>query len=742
MACEKFIISIYDTSLIAVGGPEPINFAGKGTVQLLYDGGDDKLINLFNSRLAFSLEVPLENSTEDLYYEDLFTGDEYKYKVVVTNENAAILWSGFMLPDSYNEPYTTGTFYVNFLATDGIGKLKGKLLDKIGWYKWDWYEARHSIIKAIADCLQLTNLELEIKVDPSIENEIAGRRLDKVFVNGGTWFDAAAKRGQSAYDILEDLITEIGCVLFQQDNYWYIMGINTRSAAQTVFNRYDYLGVYIADTINNINHGKYVNWNASPQVALVPPYKEIIINTGLDDALSLFPKDIVRQDWQKQEALQSPPPVSYWKPNSPAQNPVQLTARLGNEKWEVNNDWPTYQGNSIKLTGVLAADVVTHIPSENTIMSNYLSLKKPVYVNGGEGETLDVKINIKTWWPIPANHDWVNTVDNDIIRFAILLDGVVIASNKPGYTGRENYFLENYESIIAKNGFTNSEITSVFDFTDVEIPSNGYLDFHFYHPGDAEGAGVVSVMEYYAISELEIKYNPIEGKTFTKRREIDFTKTKELSIKHGDTVLSGIDNNFIIQELIPETELDEIPTIGAGVIPGHGHSLRIDGGGYFSILLANKDSLYFRRITSDYPEYLNEVELFIKDGNYYIRIVFPDGHLPNIAGELLVRPLTAGDPQTPAYRDYRESWKKSTNDNGYDRYGNVLAELMHDIHHHTMVTMEGTSKRMVWPLDMIRYNFNNKVKSFVPTRLTLTPGENETKVTAIEYINENVQDYE
>lgn len=745
MACYHFIISIYDTSLVSTGGPEPINFSAKNDVQLIYEGGDEKLFNLFNSRLEFSLEVNYNDSTSSLYYESLFTGNETKYKVVVTDDSDSILWSGFMLPESYQEPFTTGTFYVKFIATDGVSRLKGKdLKDYNSFYPLSWYKARHSIIKVIADCLKLTGLNLAIRVDPAIENEGAGRRLDKIFISGGTWLKDENET-DDAFTILEAVLLEIGCVLFQQDNYWYIIGLNTRSNGQTIFNNYDVNGVYINDSNNTVNKAKYIDWFSTPTITMLPPYEKISVELGLEENGDLFPENMVVQDWTKIQQPQDPPRAEFWQATGGIFNGVEFKPYLYNEKWEGINDWPTYVDEPIKLKGIVGAPYLSGIQNDQWYLGKYLHLKNTPWISGGNGETLSWEFEIVTWWPNPGSHNWQTTVNNTIIQFSILIDNVVVASNVPGFNGREKYFLENESELMTQDNFNLEKITSKFVFNDFTVPNNGNLDIRIYHPGDAEDAGIGAIMEYFIVPKFEMIYNNVDqGNLFERQRDIDFTKTKDLTLAHGDSLLDRQPNNFIIQDLIPLNDFTEINTVSYGDVGNYGWSILLEDVNEYLTLQNHANRIFYKRFGSDYYEFVNNYELFTDSPGgttyYYIKITFLDGFKPNPTGQLLVRG-SAGDPQTNLVKSYRQKWRKSTNSNGYGRYGYALAELMHDIYFKSIITMEGSSYKLFWPLDLLAYNLNNTTKKFLTTRLTLIPGENSTNITAIEFINENVEDY-
>ena len=119
---ECVTISVYDTTLPDVGvGLVPVNIAGANTCKLVYEGSEDKFLTIMSSALEFSMEVNVSKQPDtDLFYESLFTGDEKRFSVILTDQDDVVLWKGFLLPDEYGEPYEAGTFYPGFTATDGI----------------------------------------------------------------------------------------------------------------------------------------------------------------------------------------------------------------------------------------------------------------------------------------------------------------------------------------------------------------------------------------------------------------------------------------------------------------------------------------------------------------------------------------------------------------------------------------------------------------------------------------------
>ena len=89
--------------------------------ELLYNGQEDHFGHLFTSELSFNVLVTTNN---DAHFLHLFTGSETKYKVnleLFVNNVPSVVWEGFLLPELFNEPLKDEGYFVEFVATDGIG---------------------------------------------------------------------------------------------------------------------------------------------------------------------------------------------------------------------------------------------------------------------------------------------------------------------------------------------------------------------------------------------------------------------------------------------------------------------------------------------------------------------------------------------------------------------------------------------------------------------------------------------
>ncbi|MAM27421.1 MAG: hypothetical protein CMC13_00200 [Flavobacteriaceae bacterium] len=713
---ECISISIYDTTVPAIR-PIPENFAEKGSCKLYYDGGDTKLVNLMASRLEFAMEVDYSQSLNSLFYDHLFTGNETKFKTIVRDQDDNTLWEGFLLPDEYSEPFTTGTFFIDLTATDGLARLKGKKFSDA------WYRARHSYTKILADCLKKTGLALDIYLSPAIENVAPNAgRWDSIFIDGASWGDETSKA--DCYEILEAVLKETACTLFQQNGRWYVEGYNRRSKNPASYYHIDADGVYVSDVANAVLSTTYNDWNASPQITLKPPYKEVIVNSGVSDVNPLFPEDIVVQPWTKTSDTDEFPLPKYWKGTG-------ITPILGSM---IASPIPEYDGEDLQVQSFISAAGIYEEANDAQVYNNYISFKNPVYVKGGNGEKLSIKITLST---VYADTFFDDPPTVDTLVYDILLGGTSIISNRKNFTSRDNY-LPDFDKTEISSTF--GKATSTLVIEDYRLKQSGFLDVRIHHPYSKYTGQPVQ------IEVLEINYIDQQQKTFSKRRDIDFTQTETLDIKHGDSVLDKVKNNFIYQPVIPEAEFTEVPFGQTYAYDGDNNPLG------WGLLVANETDylrvitqptkIYLQRIDSDFPEYVQSVR-WINAGQYYIFLDLPDGHIVRTGDRLLVRESgAAGDPQTATLHNYREQWRKTTHQRHAQRFGYILSEMIHDNYPTGLVMFEGTTAGLVFPLSLTGYEVGEGFRRWIPLRLELIFGENETRATFIEFKNEKVRDYE
>ena len=83
----------------------------RASPKLIYNGSDDNLQHLMTTELRFNMLV---RDSRNATFWHLFTGSETRYKVVVEAEekgNITTLFTGFLLPEQFEEPYDSGGFF-------------------------------------------------------------------------------------------------------------------------------------------------------------------------------------------------------------------------------------------------------------------------------------------------------------------------------------------------------------------------------------------------------------------------------------------------------------------------------------------------------------------------------------------------------------------------------------------------------------------------------------------------------
>lgn len=716
ISIECISISVYDTQSPQVNDEYIQDYAEKGSVKIIYDGDDTKFQTLFASRCEFSLEVGHLFPNTDLFYEYLASGDETRYKVIVRDQDENTLWEGFILPDEYSEPYTTGTFWVNFTSTDGLGRLKGATLDST------FYTAKHSISKTICDCLKNTGLELELWVSPSFKNTGAGLRWDQLFVDGSAYINESSKT--NCYDILDGILLEMGCTLWQQENKWYIIGINKRGLESPVYQHYDKDGVFIEEIQPSTYGATTIGWDATPDVSVLPAFKQVTVTVGVDTINPIFPEDIVIQSWTKTGTTTQykDPLVKYWKGTGLT---PELTYRAGLPE-------PTYQGTDITINSWVSAFNLYQNPTNQQILDNYISLATPPYLKGGEGQKITFNMKLSA---VLANPFGNNATDDNMV-YTVYLNNTIIFSNRQGFINRDAYRLE-----FTSQGYTASSevITGELLVEDFILPESGYLDIRIHH------INFGYVQQAIAISHLSLVYDAAIENVFVKRREIVSTKTQEITTFHGDSSLDNIDHAIIYQPFMSSGEFTQILFSAFFLYDSSGDPVGWALGvtlSNYSSLQSNSDRIYVKRENSDFYEYITDIVFYTDSGNYYVLIRFHDGYQVKVTDQLLIRTATGGNPQTTAIRNNREQWQKATNNTGIQRMGEILAETYHDVYYRQQIFFEGDVKGLVFPLNPLAFYFAGALRKWFPVRIEMEPGENTSRISIMQYSDQKVTDYE
>lgn len=716
---ETISISIYDTTLPQVSEENILDFAEKGSIHWVYDGGDNKFLTMMASRLEFDMEVSIEESLDVLVYDYLFTGNETRYSVIMRDQDENVLWRGFLIPEEYVEPYDKATFFIHFTATDGLGRLRGHTLPQ------SFYRARQSVIKVIADCLKKTGLELEIWLDGSIHNKKAEGLWETLFVDAQQWF--TEETPANCYDILNALLEEIGATIFQQNDRWYIVPWNRRGSTNTFsMRKYTKDGIPVNYT-SVAPEQKPVLWYATPSISIKAPFREVTVDTGISESVSVFPEDVVEQKVSITETLITLPQdiyPAYWTSET-----LDLFLFDTSQYF-----YPEYLGEPLDFVWSPTFWRKYGVQEYPANLNYYMTLKNPEYVK--EGGFLDIELEIRSSYEASGD---ASGIDDDKIMYEILLDNETIISNKPGWAKRELYKLK-FDNQLP---YGDSPIISsgVLSLKDYELTDSGYINIRIYYGVNAYGNSPF----FLTVPKLNVNYKQAKI-VFKKRRNIDFTFKNAVSIFHGDSVIPLETRSFVYQPVIPEADFIELQfAAGYEFDPTRnnrplGWCLFFESAS-FDLVFDNKYQLYVIRENSDFPEYIKEVA-FLDVGYDLVKVTLPDGYLIRESDRFLIRTTGfPGDPQITSYIEAREQWEKTVYSGNGGRLGDVLAETYHDLQPESMITMEGNLKGLVQPLDVMQFELKNTQRNFIPIRIDMLPNENQTSITMVEYKNQSVGGY-
>lgn len=188
--------------------------------------GQRLVINLISNG-AFTLESLY--SEEDDFYRIEFYRDE------------KIVFIGFVVQDDCSEDYQDAPYIITLEAIDNLGIIKD-----IEFLKMDEspFEFQNLLIDYISTCLRKTGLELPIRAYYNLYEEGSGT-VKHTFNNIKTHalsFQKDEDTFLSCYEVLERLLSSLGCYLFQTHGRWNIVRIQEMQKEVVDFTEFSYDG--------------------------------------------------------------------------------------------------------------------------------------------------------------------------------------------------------------------------------------------------------------------------------------------------------------------------------------------------------------------------------------------------------------------------------------------------------------------------------------------------------------------
>lgn len=753
----------------------PINeeFAERGSLQLKYNGSDDRGQYMMASELNFSMEV---NDASDLAFQHLFTGNETNYEVILTNESDLVIWRGFILPEQYEEPYEHKLLYVNFTATDGLARLKGKYLPTA------FYSQRHSVITVLQRCLALTNLNLPILFAPSLKNDSPDIEDDwnKIYIDMATYKSNSDKL-DDCYKIIDALLETLGCSLFVYQDQWYITGHNRYRLPDGVtpsINYYKYSAAGEPDgRVDMLIEPVTIQLEATPQISLLPPFQLVTAEWDVDERENVLPEDIISQPYEDLAEWQNPPPVVHWVTSAAG---LQVGREvLGTRRLPLS--YGNYVGSNAAI-GVAEADRRSNIISSGEFVAleyysitpvdnagYYMELEQPIYLKS-EPDFLDIDITMVGLFDYIDNSGPFGVVDeadygNQNFNYEILYDGVTMISNLPGYVDREGYLLEiSYEGTAVNDAEDPKRIVGKLSLKEMQLPTpGGLLQVRIYALGNPQNN-----IKAYAVgcSQLSIKYTADEEQVTDVTRNIDWTTQYDIDLTHGDNVNDLSDSHFTLNSVdtnnenyteyqpLAKTELYD------GFVPPYNaiDYIEVSSATYTALqdAITNGDTIYgikngsttYEEIKTVYPSNYQgtfNFQMFRTDqGKFYVYLEFVDGtafKYLTVFGTLIKDQLFiyALVPPVPVPRIFRELWSRVDAPVEYEgaRYAEVRAQMVHDTTPAVLVKIDSSVFGLLDPWSLKQFNIKG-IKNFIITDLTLQLDTGMSTTTLVQSLHDDL----
>lgn len=487
----EYKIQIFDTVVDSWVTSE--RFSELGSLLLVKNGSDDKIQDIVSTELQFTI---VDNSNNDAVYADLFTANEYRFKVTLTNlDTNQIDFVGFLLPETYSEPYQYKHITLNFTAVCGLGLLKGKFFDPA------FYNDEHSVVNIITTALAFTGLNLNLRfaaaLEPSSEDN-----FENVFLDMRHYYDVEKDKYTSVYDVLVEIIVSLGCVCFQEQGQWFIEGYNKRT-----------LSTYIGYNFNSDGTLQEKTKFARSRVVAVPLANPTVT---IDPTIKSATAE------KKVKLVEINNGVSKIKERG-------IVGEIAANKTVFPAAW--LQNNGINASANIA-DLVVRLPIRfhvdlSTIATDYISLFERINIRQGMRIRFKLKIKIES-----------DTTDTGLLE-AYVEDGTFTDPLKYDLRLNSTSIVSNYsgsnqidQGVLSFDKNKNAEI----DYTFIAAEA-GVLDLRIYQPYSTTFIPFKS-FEFTKITVAEIGEG-LEDDSFTVLVNDNYSTLIEIEVPIADHINSG-----------------------------------------------------------------------------------------------------------------------------------------------------------------------------------------------------------
>lgn len=166
-----------------------------------------------------SLELAVQ-ADEDFELIEFYSANNRKHRISLYKDGE-MFWTGFVLPEKYQEPYIAPPYDVVITASDGLGILKTipfSYVENIG-SEWSNVDRDVTLLSIIDRCLEPLGLSLGYRIAMNLRETRMNSSLsvlDQIYENPIRF------NGMNCYDILDKILTSFAATITQVEGRWFI----------------------------------------------------------------------------------------------------------------------------------------------------------------------------------------------------------------------------------------------------------------------------------------------------------------------------------------------------------------------------------------------------------------------------------------------------------------------------------------------------------------------------------------
>jgi len=466
-------------------GEEEEEDGGANNVNLTIENEGKLFVSFRGSRASVTL-----NSAVSRKFYELFEGDERKHYLRLVIDSVAV-WTGWITPDVFSEPWKNGPYQTNINFNDGIGGLKNIPFPDVND---NGFTGLVSEKDAIIACLSGIGLRLDVHIACNIRTEAMdtfSQPIEQSSVNVEAFvkFNQGERQPVTCYSALEKILKSWHAVLFQQENKWWIIREPELYGATLIYKRFDADGLALGTATRSLEktfnsesislHGATLETiPAFTNVAVSQEYGELLVENGNFAINGNFENwnPLIIGGYQQGWVLKN------WVYENLSPYPFRYTGSLGRVRRVTENTGLSENNNYINIYEVVRdfADPVGRLVTQATPIKqeigNLIQLTFKVRANtkGSDNRLVEAYFNVAVqcgskWLSVDAGtgeYEWTATETRIRWKVAEVMrwENITI----PAIAIPEDGDLKAYIYQIVQVGSV-SKVEYVCDFDDVEL---------------------------------------------------------------------------------------------------------------------------------------------------------------------------------------------------------------------------------------------------------------------------------